>query len=578
MAFSSLGIAVVDKESDKEKEPREADSEHSEESEDASQSADSEEPDEEVLKNLFADFRATKEIEKPSLDESKDDATDSAEDESVVDDSGDEAVEESEEEPGEQENFEPPREVAKTLLETDVSSVMEKARQLEEDESSQDQGQGDAKRVAKTLLESESPDLEKIKAMAEEHARDEADSERKVAKTMLESELPDMSALEKMSDSAEADEAEVTEAKVDRSTRIQEKVLEAAREIDEAQSRLSQEISNRPISRSLTDIHVSFSLESEQEKAAAAAAAAKSKESFVAKTMLDHELILDKLAESMERIEAKTLKEIEEKEKELASQPLKEIIPIDKYEKASPCQWAWEDDGYYDHFRYCGMCKQIVYNFDGMDKPEAMAIIFQRENRKDAPLFKRADGKFMTSDCPVALKKKRFLTLTAVTVGTIFTFLLLLGLLIPKEDPAPALNPSDQEVKTEFKGGGGAPQANGSGGNAAGADTSGEVFYDVNKPLEKQLPAQNSPQPVQKGPDYSSSPESDESGDFWSFPNGKPKSFDEPPVGSSNKQIYPSQPQKPHAAPAQTAAPGPGATKESAPSSVPARHPTVKTY
>ncbi len=41
-----------------------------------------------------------------------------------------------------------------------------------------------------------------------------------------------------------------------------------------------------------------------------------------------------------------------------------------------------------------------------MDLPEAEELIFKREERRNAALFKRADGKFMTKDCPVAVKKK----------------------------------------------------------------------------------------------------------------------------------------------------------------------------
>jgi hypothetical protein len=34
-------------------------------------------------------------------------------------------------------------------------------------------------------------------------------------------------------------------------------------------------------------------------------------------------------------------------------------------------------------------------------------LVFTRENRKNFDLFKRPDGKFMTSDCPVERKKKQ---------------------------------------------------------------------------------------------------------------------------------------------------------------------------
>jgi hypothetical protein len=208
---------------------------------------------------------------------------------------------------------------------------------------------------------------------------------------------------------------------------------------------------------------------------------------------------------------------------------------------AKPCQWQWEDDGFNDPFRYCGLCKQVVYNFDDVDKPEAMALIYQRENQEKPHLFRRTDGKFMTADCPIAVQRHRFFTMTGMAVGGIFLFLLLLGLLMPKEAPAPAVN-QEETVQTEFSGGGGgAAPAEQPSSQPAG---DGYFRYNADDPSLNTAPAQ----PTDSGagnsaPGHSPVSGVDEKGDFWEFPNGEPASgVQSPPAGQSGgTAVYPRQ-------------------------------------
>ena len=506
-------------------------------------SEEEEEGKEEVLKNLFSEHRATVEMDKPAP--------------TADSDQSQESEPEAEPEP----ESEPERRVARTMLESE-SPDLEKLRELAEEVTEKKE------RVAKTLLETESPDLEKIRSLAEEAAQKveaEPDEERRVAKTMLEMELPEVA--EPLTQSEELQEQNELEASIDEAVsrqtaeaeperkvsrtlietdlpdrvkeQLHEKVLEAAREQEASRRNLSAELGKRKIQRSLVDIPASFQLESQMVEESAEPILRR--ESFVAKTMLDHELILNQLSESMQRLEAVQRKEIEEKERELASQPVKERIPIDNFKMAKPCQWQWEDDGFNDPFRYCGLCKQVVYNFDDVDKPEAMALIYQRENQEKPHLFKRTDGKFMTADCPIAVQRHRFFTMTGMAVGGIFLFLLLLGLLMPKEAPAPAVN-QEETVQTEFSGGGGgAAPAEQPSSQPAG---DGYFRYNADDPSLNTAPAQ----PANSGaghntPGTAPVPGVDEKGDFWEFPNGEPASGVQsaPAKPQAGTSVYPSQ-------------------------------------
>ncbi|MCB9472026.1 MAG: hypothetical protein H6677_27370 [Candidatus Obscuribacterales bacterium] len=509
-------------------------------------SEEEEEGKEEVLKNLFSEHRATVEMDKPAP--------------TADSDQSQESEPEAEPEP----ESEPERRVARTMLESE-SPDLEKLRELAEEVTEKKE------RVAKTLLETESPDLEKIRSLAEEAAQKveaEPDEERRVAKTMLEMELPEVA--EPLTQSEELQEQDELEASIDEAVsrqtaeaeperkvsrtlietdlpdrvkeQLQEKVLEAAREQEASRRNLSTELGKRKIQRSLVDIPASFQLESQADEEAAEPILRR--ESFVAKTMLDHELILNQLSESMQRLEAVQRKEIEEKERELASQPVKERIPIDNFKMAKPCQWQWEDDGFNDPFRYCGLCKQVVYNFDDVDKPEAMALIYQRENQEKPHLFKRTDGKFMTADCPIAVQRHRFFTMTGMAVGGIFLFLLLLGLLMPKEAPAPAVN-QEETVQTEFSGGGGgaapAEQPSSQPSNSTG---DGYFRYNADDPSLNTAPAQPAnPGAGHNTPGTAPVPGVDEKGDFWEFPNGEPASGVQsaPAKPQAGTSVYPSQ-------------------------------------
>ena len=170
---------------------------------------------------------------------------------------------------------------------------------------------------------------------------------------------------------------------------------------------------------------------------------ARKSERYVPKTMLDHNLILQNLSVSVAKSQEKLAQKVAEKQAE----PPKPCIAIENFKMAQKsCPFTWgEFDAPKEKVRYCDKCNTQVYNFAGMDLPEAEELIFKREERRNAPLFKRADGKFMTKDCPVALKKKQGIAMMIAGGVLVLAIIAVVSMLMP---PAP---PPKPEVVTPIE-------------------------------------------------------------------------------------------------------------------------------
>lgn len=152
-----------------------------------------------------------------------------------------------------------------------------------------------------------------------------------------------------------------------------------------------------------------------------------------AKTMLDHSVLKEVVAKTAAKEEEKVAEQIKAK----ANEPVKPFEPIENYKIATPCASMWEGTDPKERYRYCEKCHLQVYDFTGMELPEAEALIFKRESRKNAPLFKRADGKFLTADCPVGVGSKRNLILSIV--GGTLLVICVLAFLMMMPHPKPAV-------------------------------------------------------------------------------------------------------------------------------------------
>lgn len=120
------------------------------------------------------------------------------------------------------------------------------------------------------------------------------------------------------------------------------------------------------------------------------------------RTMLDHDLIREAAKKMTAEHEFKVLEELRNKPKE----PIKPFVPIENFKPASPCEYTWKKSDPKQRCSFCEKCQQHVYDFDGIELPEANELILKRENRQVDQLFKRADGMFLTTDCPLAARRK----------------------------------------------------------------------------------------------------------------------------------------------------------------------------
>lgn len=157
------------------------------------------------------------------------------------------------------------------------------------------------------------------------------------------------------------------------------------------------------------------------------------------KTMLDPQAVREALARATKEKEIRITAEIKAK----ANEPQKPFQPIENYKTATACVAVWDGTDSKDRCRYCPTCKLQVYDFSGLELPEAEELILKREDRKNATLYKRADGKFLTADCPVGVKAKQD-RLMAIIGGTVLAVgLLLLLMMLPKPAPREATQPSE---------------------------------------------------------------------------------------------------------------------------------------
>lgn len=159
-------------------------------------------------------------------------------------------------------------------------------------------------------------------------------------------------------------------------------------------------------------------------------------ERFVAKTMLDHSMLFQAVSKSNVKMEQKAAEDAIER----AKNPVEFLEPIVADRKVGQCQWSWPDAFYgKERYRACAICQAGVYDFTGLEREQAEAIVFKRENSKKPKFYARSDGKFMIRDCPKAVARKmQKLTLAALAIAFVASSIIALILVPPA--PAPDLD------------------------------------------------------------------------------------------------------------------------------------------
>jgi hypothetical protein len=94
-------------------------------------------------------------------------------------------------------------------------------------------------------------------------------------------------------------------------------------------------------------------------------------------------------------------------------------IRSDFLEIASPCSVPWETMPGDERVRFCGQCRQNVFNIAGLTRLEAQRLIAKTDGRLCARVLRRPDGTIVMSDCWSRLRaarRKGILRLVAVLV------------------------------------------------------------------------------------------------------------------------------------------------------------------
>ena len=129
---------------------------------------------------------------------------------------------------------------------------------------------------------------------------------------------------------------------------------------------------------------------------------------------------------------------------------------LDNIRVASPCSADWTKMTGDDRARFCGDCKQNVYNLSEMTRDEAEALIGDREGRLCVRYYQRADGTILLKDCTVGVRRRRRRRVIAAGVAATLAGAatgyvvherhqdqeeLVMGY-APRVEPAPAIEPA----------------------------------------------------------------------------------------------------------------------------------------
>ena len=104
----------------------------------------------------------------------------------------------------------------------------------------------------------------------------------------------------------------------------------------------------------------------------------------------------------------------------MSGQSVLDVIAI-----ASPCTASWDAMRGDDRVRFCGHCRQHVYNLSHMTRSEAEQFVKDRAGNVCAMFYRRFDGTLLTNDCPIGWKKLRRRSLVALAGMAAFLLFIL---------------------------------------------------------------------------------------------------------------------------------------------------------
>ncbi len=371
-------------------------------------------------------------------------------------------------------NLELPKKTSKTMMEMSLPAFSDTAKQV--------------KKVSKTRLDVNS--LDAI-GMAKAIKKERANVPVKVRKTLTRDQaLPDLNDVNNALNAAAANDNTVVSA--------------------------SNMDANTVVSTSNRDVPPT--LKSENTLRRAKKRTMDGTERFVAKTMIDHSILSEQVMRSHEKEKVKAAYIAQER----ANEPANEIQTVDSNKMAAPCAWSWDGPGgSKGRVRACERCQTQVYDFSGMDMPDAEALIFKQESKRKFALYKRADGKFMTTDCPVQMQRKRNLILLCVVGALVMISAVALMIAMPPQPPPAAVSaPKPQgtpgAVQTGTSGNGQRHMPSSGFFTSVGEETIPKPTTTTTAPAT-QYSSTSAPAPT----DPPTTTTGDQDGKYWDTQNGK---------------------------------------------------------
>jgi hypothetical protein len=140
------------------------------------------------------------------------------------------------------------------------------------------------------------------------------------------------------------------------------------------------------------------------------AAVIRERHEAVARELTETERTLDRLTTERGVLR----RELENLERRLPQPPL---TALDTLQVASPCAADWRKMVGDERVRMCAECNKNVYDISAMTEAEALAFL-AKDGGACVRFYRRADGRVMTSDCPVGVidKRKRLRILAVCSV------------------------------------------------------------------------------------------------------------------------------------------------------------------
>ncbi len=93
---------------------------------------------------------------------------------------------------------------------------------------------------------------------------------------------------------------------------------------------------------------------------------------------------------------------------------------------ASPCTADWDAMAGDERVRFCSECNLHVYNLSDMTSHQAATFLSEAEGRTCVRFYRRADGTYLTRDCPTGLAAvRRKIARLAAGAAALFSFITL---------------------------------------------------------------------------------------------------------------------------------------------------------